>query len=159
MNPEPESEHLWLQKLVGNWTYENEAVMAPGEAPTKFTGIEVVRSLGGLWTIGEGQWEGPGGGIHKSIMTLGYDPAKKRFVGTFIGSMMTNLWIYDGTFDPTGKFLILDSAGPNFTGDGMTRYQDLIEFIDDNHRILGSQIQQADGTWNRFMTAHYSRAK
>ena len=159
MNVEPQSEHRWLEKLVGNWTYENEAVMATGEAPIKSTGTEVVRSLGGLWTIGEGQGAVPDGGIHKSIMTLGYDPAKQRFVGIFIGSMMSHLWIYDGKLDAAGKLLTLDSAGPNFTGDGLARYQDLIEFVDDNHRILGSQIQQADGTWNHFMTAHYYRTK
>ena len=33
------------------------------------------------------------------IMTLGYDPQKKRFVGTLIGSMMTHLWVYDGALD------------------------------------------------------------
>src|SRR5690242_17643184 len=124
MHPEPQSEHRWLEKLVGNWTYENEAVMAPGEAPTKSTGTEVVWSLGGLWTIGEGQGAVPGGGIHKSIMTLGYDPAKKRFVGTFIGSMMTHLWLYDGALDSARRLLTLDSDGPNFTGDGTARYQD-----------------------------------
>jgi hypothetical protein len=159
MQPEPQSEHRWLEKLVGHWTFENEAVMAPGEAPVKFTGTEVVRSLGGLWTIGEGQGEGPGGGLHKSIMTLGYDPAKKRFVGTFIGSMMTHLWLYEGALDSAGRVLTLDSDGPNFSGDGIARYQDLIEFVDDNHRILGSRVQQSDGTWNHFMTAHYYRTK
>lgn len=159
MNVEPQSEHRWLEKLVGNWTFENEAVIAPGEVPIKATGTEVVQSLGGLWTIGEGQGAVPGGGTHQSIMTLGYDLAKKRFVGTFIGSMMTHLWLYDGVLDAAGKLLTLDSEGPNFTGDGLARYQDLIEFIDDNHRTLGSRFQQPDGTWNHFMTAHYYRAK
>jgi hypothetical protein len=55
--------------------------------------------------------------------------------------------------------LTLDSDGPNFSGDGIARYQDLIEFVDDNHRILGSRVQQSDGTWNHFMTAHYYRTK
>ena len=41
----------------------------------------------------------PDGGPATMIMTLGYDPAKKRFVGTFIGSMMTNLWVYEGELE------------------------------------------------------------
>src|SRR5688572_31098773 len=45
-----------------------------------------LRSLGGLWTVGEGSGDMPGGGTAKTIMTLGYDPQKKRFVGTFIRS-------------------------------------------------------------------------
>src|SRR5689334_9041385 len=98
---EPKSEHRWLEKLVGDWTYEHEGSMTPGD-PAKFTGTEVVRSLGGLWTLGEGQGAGPDGVIHRSVMTLGYDPEKQRFVGTFIGSMMTHLWVYEGSLDPEG---------------------------------------------------------
>ena len=60
----------------------------------------------------------PGGGPATTLMTLGYDPEKKRFVGTWIGSMMTHLWIYDGALDAAGKVLTLDAEGPSFAGDG-----------------------------------------
>ncbi len=33
MNIEPQKEHQWLQKLVGDWTYEAEATMEPGQPP------------------------------------------------------------------------------------------------------------------------------
>jgi len=33
--------------------------------------------------------EMPDGGTGKTVMTLGYDPQNNRYVGTFIGSMMT----------------------------------------------------------------------
>src|SRR6185295_16595790 len=85
--PEPQQEHKWLQRLVGEWTYEHEASMGPDQPPMKGTGTESVRSIGGLWTVGEGEM--PDGSPATTIMTLGYDPQSKRFVGTFIGSMMT----------------------------------------------------------------------
>ena len=59
MKTEPQKEHQWLQKLVGEWTYEGEATMEPGEPPAKMTGTESVRSLGGLWILAEGQGEMP----------------------------------------------------------------------------------------------------
>ncbi len=31
MKTEPQKEHLWLQKLVGEWTYESECVMEPAK--------------------------------------------------------------------------------------------------------------------------------
>ena len=96
MKVEPQKEHQWLQKLVGEWTCEAEATMGPDKPPEKFAGTESVRSLGGLWVLCEGRGEMPGGGAATTIMTLGYDPREKRFVGTFIGSMMTHLWVYDG---------------------------------------------------------------
>ena len=96
MKIEPQREHEWLHKLVGEWTSEMEATMEPGKPPEKCTGTERVRSLGGLWIVGEGQGEMPGGGLATMILTLGYDPARKRYVGTWIGSMMSHLWVYDG---------------------------------------------------------------
>ena len=47
MKTEPQREHQWLQKLVGEWTYEGEASMEPDQPREKFTGTESVRSLGG----------------------------------------------------------------------------------------------------------------
>lgn len=156
--PEPTNEHQWLQKLVGHWTFEAECSMGPDQPAAKSTGMEWVRSLGGLWTIGEGEGETPGGGTYQSIMTLGYDPASKQFVGTFVVSVMTHLWPYRGSLDQQQQRLTLDSQGPSFTGDGtMAQYQDIIEFVTDDHRTLSSQVLGADGQWQRFMMAHYRR--
>jgi hypothetical protein len=159
MKAEPQKEHKWLERLLGEWTSEMEASMGPDEPMQTFRGTEVVRSLGGLWTIGEGTGEMPDGGSGKTIMTLGFDPQKNRYIGTFVGSMMTHLWHYDGALDSSGNVLTLDSEGPNFTEDGMARYQDIIEFVDDDHRTLSSQIVDDNGKWNHFMTAHYRRKK
>jgi hypothetical protein len=158
MQAEPQKEHHWLQKLVGEWTYEAEMLLGPGQPPMKSQGTDSVRSIGGLWVQCEGQGEMPGGGPATSIITLGYDSAKKRFVGTFIGSVMTNLWIYDGGLN--GNVLTLDAEGPSFTEPNKTaKYQDIIEVVSDDHRILYSQLLGEDGQWHRFMTAHYRRKK
>ena len=157
MIAEPQSEHRWLDKLVGEWTSETEARMGPDQPPMKLRGVDVVRSLGGLWVVAEGEGEMPGGGVSKSIMTLGYDPQLKRFVGTFIASMMTHLWPYNGSLDAAEKVLTLDSEGPDFTNQKTAKYQDVIEFIDDDHRTLTSRVLGDDGNWHHFMTAHYRR--
>src|SRR5215468_3888124 len=116
-----------------------EAMMGPDKPCENFKGVDSVRSLGGLWVLCEGRGEMPGGGTATTIMTLGYDPAKKRYVGTFIGSMMFNLWIYEGEMDPAGNKLTLDAEGPSFAGDGKTaKYKDAIEFKSDDHRVLTS---------------------
>lgn len=159
MNAEPQREHKWLDQLVGEWTSEMEATMAPGEPPMKSSGTETVRSIGSLWTIGEGTAEIPGGGCGTTLMTLGYDPRQKRFVGTFIGSMMTYQWQYSGQLDASEKILTLDTEGLDFSQTAMARYQDIIEIVNPDHRILRSQILGEDGKWNHFMTVHYRRKK
>jgi hypothetical protein len=160
MKTEPQKEHHWLQKLVGEWTYEIEAMMEPDQPSKKSTGSESVRSLGGLWILAEGQGEMPGCGAVTTMMTLGYDPQKQKYVGTWIGSMMTYLWVYDGELDSTERILKLDSKGPAMTGEGkMGKYRDEIEFKNDDHRVLTSHFLSDDGQWQKFMTANYWRQK
>ena len=163
MKAEPQKEHRWLEKLAGEWTYEGEATMAPGQSPEKFKGTESVRSLGGLWTLLEGQGQMPEGGPSTTLMSLGYDPQKKRFVGTFIGSMMTHLWIYDGELDAAGKVLTLHAEGPDMRPEAkegkMVKYKDMIELKSDDHRVLSSHALGDDGKWHHFMTANYRRKK
>jgi hypothetical protein len=158
MPVQPQKEHQWLQKLVGEWTYETEAMMEPDQPPTKWTGTETVRPLGGLWFLAEGQGEMPDGDPATTIMTLGYDPQKPRYVGTWIGSMMTYLWQYDGELDAGETVLTLNSDGPSMTGDEkLAKYKDVIEFKSDDHRVLTSHTLRDDGQWQHFMTTHYWR--
>jgi hypothetical protein len=160
MNAQPQKQHEWLQRLVGDWTFEHETPAEPGKPAQKCTGTETVRSLGGLWIVCEGRGQMPGGGAATTIMTLGYDPAKKRFVGTFIGSMMFNLWLYEGELDEAANKLTLDTEGPSFAAEGkLAKYKDAIELRTPDHRVLTSHVLGDDGKWQSFMTAHYRRTK
>ncbi len=158
MKTEPQKEHQWLQRFIGEWTFEGETPMEPGQPPSKFTGTESVRSIGDLWFLAEGQGEMPGGGAATTLLTLGYDPQKQRYVGTWIGSMMTHLWVYDGALDGAGRVLTLDAEGPHMAAEGkLAKYQDVIEFKSDDHRVLTSRMLGEDGEWHQFMTANYRR--
>jgi hypothetical protein len=159
MHAEPQKEHQWLKWLVGEWTYEHECAPGPDLTPVKLTGTDTVRSLGGLWVLCEGKGEMPGGGVAQTLMTIGYDPAKKHYVGSFVASMMTFLWIYEGGF-LEGDVLTLNAEGPSFTTEGkMVKYQDIIEIKSHDHRTLSSQYLGEDGKWVKFMTANYRRKK
>lgn len=160
MKTEPRKEHEWLQKLVGEWTSEMVASMGPGKPPETFRGTESVRSLGGLWMLCEGRGEMPGGDTSTTLMTLGYDPEKKQYVGTFIGSMMTSMWVYEGSLDAAGKVLTLNTEGPDFSTPGKrSKYRDSIELRSDDHRLLISHMLRDDGQWQEIMTVHYRRTK
>ena len=160
MKAEPQKEHQWLQQLVGDWTSEAEMAMGPGQPSTKSYGTERVRMVGGVWMVGEGEGEMPGGGTATMIMTLGYDVQRKKYLGTWIGSMMAYMWHYDGEMDASGRILTLSAEGPSMAGDGtMAKYQDIIEIKSKDHRTLSSRVLGPDGTWNHFMTAHYRRKK
>jgi hypothetical protein len=160
MKTEQQKEHEWLQQLVGEWTYESECSMEPGKPPEKFKGSENVRSIDGLWVLCESRGEMPGGDMATMVMTLGYDPQKQRFVGTWVGSMMTQLWVYDGSLDAAEKVLTLNSEGPSCTGDGkLVKYKDVIEIKNEDYRVLTSHMLGEDGEWYPFMTANYRRKR
>lgn len=160
MNAEPQKEHAWLHRMVGDWTFEVEACMLPGEPPQKFKGKETVRSIGGLWIIGEGEGEMPGGGKAITMLTLGFDPALNKFVGTFIAEMMSYLWLYEGTLDTAERILTLDCEGPIMDGSGgMTKYKDVHTLISDNERTLVGNFLDKEGKWQEMMTCTYHRVR
>ena len=161
MHAEPQKEHHWLQKLVGEWTSESEVPGENGAPPTTLRGAETVRPLGGLWVVADGRGEMPGGGTATMVLTLGYDPKRRAYVGTWVGSMMTHLWVYEGSVDAAGTTLTLNTEGPNFADEGKTtsKYREVIEFKSDDHRIFTSHARGADGKWAQIMQAHYHRKK
>lgn len=153
-------EHQWLQRMVGEWTIESQASMQPGAPPTTYRGTESVRSLGGLWVVCDGVGDMPGGGTSHNIITLGYNPYRRRFEGSFIGTMMPHMWFYEGQLDGSGQRIVLETEGPGFTDmERMARYRDTFEMVSDDHRTLSSSYQDDAGQWQHFMTAHYHRVK
>ncbi len=159
--PEPQEEHMWLQKLIGEWEFEGEMMMAPGHPSQKYTGKETVKPLGDLWILAEGRDISPGEGASGTSLTvLGYDTDAKRFIGIFVVSIMTHMWIYHGELDSAGKKLTLDTEGPGGKGpDAKAKFKDAIEVVSDDHRILTSRMQSEDGQWHQLVETHYHRVK
>lgn len=150
-------QHDWLRKLRGEWTYESIDLIGTADTPEQISGVETVRALGELWVVAGGHGGMPGGGEISTVMTLGFDPLKKRFTGTWVGSMMSWLWLYDGELDAAGQVLTLDTEGPAFDHPGGTsRYRDVIEWLDDDHRVLTSHVLRG-GHWTPMMISHYHR--
>lgn len=160
MFPEPQAEHRWLHQIIGDWTYVGTCNMGPDQPQSTGCGRESVRSLGGLWIVIEGEGEMPGStDPMQMLIQLGFDPSLGLFRGTWIGSIMPMLWIYEGSLDSTGKILTLRARGPSMTGDGsITDYEDIHEVPAPGQRRFRSRTMMPDGTWNEFMSMVYQRA-
>jgi hypothetical protein len=154
--PKPAKEHQWLEQLVGEWTFEGDCWMGPDQPRAKTKGRWTFRSLGGFWVVADGTGEDPHGVDHLSLMTIGYEPQSGRFVGTFIASMMTKLWSYDGYLED-GR-LVLEAEGPAFSGQGTALYRDIIAIEGRDGFRLTSEVRGEDGGWQEFLTADYRRA-
>jgi hypothetical protein len=155
--PEPQAEHAWLQKFVGEWEADIEMFKEPGQPPEKSTGTESVRPIGGFWILAEDKgvfMDKPFTGI----LTLGYNPERKKYVATWVDSMVSHLWTYDGTVDATGNLLTLEAEGPcPMKGGALAKFRETVEFQGDDHRVFTSAMQAEDGSWATMMVIHYHR--
>lgn len=152
--PKPTPEHEWLQKFVGEWTVESEIHMEPGQDPVKGGGTESVRSLGGFWVISDMTGEMMGSSM-RAVLTFGYDPEKKVYVGTWIDSMGSQVWNYEGTVDDSGKVLTLTTRGFCPMEGQVRDFKSTVEFKSDDERVFTEKVKRDDGTW---VTAVVSRA-
>jgi hypothetical protein len=154
--PKPVKEHEWLKRFAGEWNLTGEMKM--GDMEHKSEGTQTIRDFG-LWSVGEMEGKMPGSEqVSRSIIALGYDIQKKKFVGSFISDVMDSMWIYEGSLK--GNVLTLDTSGPSFKGDGSPAdYQDIIELVSDNEYTMSSQTKGDDGSWTKFMTMRFKRKK
>jgi hypothetical protein len=111
--PKPTAEHKILASEEGTWdaaikSYAN----GPESEPIVAKGVEINTVLpGGLWVsstfkadFGGMPFEGHG--------QFGYDPTKKKYVGTWIDSTNPSLSVLEGCYDAKTKSL-------TYTGDGI----------------------------------------
>jgi len=155
--PAPTKEHELLKQFLGEWETDMEAVMAPGQAPIKCKGKMSSKAVGGFWVLNELSGEMMG---VKTLgyQTIGYDPAAKKYVGTWVDSMTDHMWKYTGTVDSTGKTLTLEADGPSFTEPGkMCKFRDAYEFKSKDHIVATSTMQDNDGKWTVIMTGNMKR--
>lgn len=154
MKVDIQTEHRWLEQFSGNWEMVFDADTPADQRTDDW--VETGRTLHGVWAVVEGRGEMPGGGKATTILTLGYDPARKAFIGTWIGSMMAHLWVYEGQLTDDGR-LVLNSEGPDFETGAMRSYQDIYAFEGSDIRTLTSQMLMSDGHWHVFMNGRYKR--
>jgi len=152
----PQKEHEWLQQIVGEWDTEGELVGEPGRPPTKTKGGESSRLIGGFWVLSEHQGDFFGTPF-TGILTLGYSPEKKKYVATWIDSITSHLWSYQGSIDAAGKLLTLDTEGPGQEGKP-AKYRETLEVKDKDHKNYSSSIEK-DGKYVTFLTIKYTRKK
>jgi hypothetical protein len=111
--PKPMPEHKILASDEGTWdarikSFEN----GPDSEPVLSKGVEVNTVItGGLWVVSS--FKGDFGGLaFEGHGQFGYDPTKKKYVGTWIDSMTPNLTVLEGSYDAKTRTM-------TFLGDGV----------------------------------------
>lgn len=157
MKSEPTPQHLWLRQLIGEWAWTSACETAPG-AVAEYTGTEIVRPMGDLWVVAEMAGQYGEGETFGSRTQLGFDTRIGRFVGSWIGTPMTHMYVYDGELDADERALRLFCEGPGFEDPAvLAPYCDVITIESETTRSLTSRLRTDDGAWQDFMRTEYTR--
>ena len=156
--PKATTEHEWLQQLTGEWDWVMEMPEAePGKPPHR--GIARSRMLGEVWLISDWYDDQAEAAGPSSIQTIGFDPEKGAFVGSFISAMMARQWVYEGRLQDNRTALVLEAEGPHMQEPGKTmRYRDITHLQGNDGYTLESEYYDGS-TWQHFMRARFTRRR
>jgi hypothetical protein len=106
----PGAPHKMLASLAGTWTTRTRAWMEPDKPPMEGTGTcEQKMILEGRYLQQEYTGEMMGGPF-TGINLVGYDNHTKKYVSTWIDSMSTGIYYFEGTASPDGKIITQESS-------------------------------------------------
>ena len=85
--------------------------------------------LGGFWVVVQTEHGEMMGMKMENVLTLGYDPEKKKYIGQWVDSMMPHAWKYEGEVDESGRKITLHTSGPSPKSPGKTcKFLETFEF-------------------------------
>jgi hypothetical protein len=158
MTPGPE--HKEMAREVGVWDAEVSLYPTPDAPAVTSKGTETNEMLGKFWLVSEFTGELMGEKfIGRGQMT--YDSVKKKYYGTWIDSVSSNMLTTIGDYDAKTHTLTLMMEGI----DGMTgqpgKWKSSTHYVDADTKTFEMQapVEGQDGKWWKMMEAKYKKRK
>ncbi len=154
--PKPTREHEMLSGNVGTWNVKCQYFMDPSQPPMEQTAVETVEPVGAFWTVSKFECDMMGAPF-VGRATCGYDTRRGKWVGTWIDSMSTNLFVMEGDMNEEGTTLEMTCQGPNMQTGDMTTFRSVEKRNDDGTREFDFHMALPDG--NEIQLFHYVYSK
>ena len=154
--PRPGPEHKKLAAYAGTWDAAVEMADPTGQV-TKSKGVSELKvGPGGLWLLEHFQADF-GGTPFEGHGHNGYDPAKGKYVATWIDAWSTSPMILEGGYDKDGKVLTMTGTAPGMDGKPvLTRY--VTTHQDANTDVFEMYMPGPYGKEMKVLTITYTRA-
>jgi hypothetical protein len=158
--PTPGPEHQVLKMDEGTWDAVIEGTPAPGAPPMTSKGTEVDRiGCGGLCLISDFKGEIMPGMTFEGHGVSTWDPAKKKYVGSWVDSISQGLAVSEATWDAAAKRMSGWMEGPDMTGK-VVKMTSTGEYRDNgNTRVMTMFVPGPDGKDMQVMRITYTRRK
>src|SRR2546425_1464959 len=156
--PKATAEHAALGRAEGAWDASVEVSMGPpGSPPQTSKGVETNRlCCGGLWVISEFK-NNPGSSAFEGHGITGYEPAKKRYISTWVDSDLTTPMTSEGAYDAAGKTLTM--RGSMMSRGKTKQWRDVEVWKDDDTRQFTMYRRGPDGKETPSLSITYTRRK
>ena len=113
--PQPSEHHELLMHSVGEDTGTITMHMA-GMPNTPNKATETIEAFGGFWTRSHFECDFMGMPF-QGMGSMGYDPMKKKFIGTWQDNMSPTLSVMEGDYDEESKMMTMHWMAPTMTGE------------------------------------------
>ena len=155
--PKPGPEHALFKMDVGTWDAVVE-MKGPGAPPSKGKGVEVNKiGCGGLCLISDFKADISGMPFEGHGVST-WDPAKKKYVGSWTDSMSKGLALGESTYDAKTKKWSGVMEGPDMDGK-IVKMRSVGEMPDANTRVFTMYSAGPDGKEAESMKITYTRRK
>jgi hypothetical protein len=148
----------WVRQLIGSWDYRFATTQDSEYPGFTIIGRETVWPVGDVFVAMESQGNGSDGSQSHSLISLGFDPDKRRFFGAHVGSAVPTVFVYDGELTENGMALHLQTQGPAMTeGNTVDVYRDTLRILDAHTREQVLEVRDELGAWKEFARTRFTR--
>jgi hypothetical protein len=156
--PKPGPEHAVLKMDVGTWDAAIEITPGPGAPAVKSKGVEVnTLGCGGLCLISDFKADMMGSPFQGHGVAT-WDPAKKKYVGSWTDSMSRGIAIGESTYDAAAKKMTGTMEGPDETGK-LVKSRSVAVWTSPTTRVFTMYSPGPDGKEAETMKITYTRRK
>ena len=154
----PSAPHKVLASMAGSWITKTKSWMEPNKPPMESTGTcEQKMLLGGRFL----QQEFTGdmmGSRFIGINLIGYDNHTKKYVSTWIDSMSTGIYYFEGTASADGKTITQESRYDDPLK-GPMKWRSVTKIVDDNTHMFEMYGTDQRGKEEKMMEMTYIRKR
>lgn len=144
-----------LRRDVGVWDCEVKFYPDPNGQPVVSKAVESNHMVGDVWVVGDFRGEMAGTTFHGSSQ-MGYDPKKRKYVGSWIDSASPYPTQMEGTYDASMKILSIVGLGKDPNGMPM-KMKLVVTYREDDSRSMTMYVGAGADEWLRMMEVDYRK--
>lgn len=143
-----------LAAKAGNWNVRCRYFMTPNQPPIEADGTDTVEAMGSTWILARFRCSLMGSEI-RGLATTGFDPFKKKFVGTWQDSSSPYFYYFEGRLEDGVLTMEGDNTDP--MSGNLVKYRS-VETLGEKQRKLELFIDPTEGDPIKILEYDFTRA-